>query len=331
MRFIGPALLFAAVLAVYGLLRTRLGAPGALVGAYAFGLYLPSYEGVLWLHKEPAALLLASACLLFTARYIASGRRAHLALAGLSLGGLAMVRLEYGWLILALLGLALVWWALASQRTAARRSACILVVAFATCLPWLAYTHAVTGRLLYWGNSGGSSLYWMSPTGGRGETGQWHSWRTMSRDPALAGYRPFFAELKPLTPLERDSAFQRAALRNIRARPLLYLRNIGANVERMWFLHSFRPRPATSLCVIYAVLNSLLLAAAAWAAVILIRRRRALPSETLPIAAFAVGTFAVHVFTSAEPRLMLPAIPALFILIGHAMRLQREPRPRVVV
>jgi drug/metabolite transporter (DMT)-like permease len=93
----------------------------------------------------------------------------------------------------------------------------------------------------------------------------------------------------------------------------------------MWFLNSFRPRPAAGLCVIYAVLNSLLLAAAAWAAVTLVRRRRALPSETIPIAAFAVGTFAVHVFTSAEPRLMLPAVPALFALIGYALRLQRQP------
>jgi hypothetical protein len=234
-----------------------------------------------------------------------------------------MVRLEYGWLILALLGLALVWWALASDRTAARRSVCVLGVAFAACVPWLLYTHAVTGRLLYWGNSGGSSLYWMSPTGGSGETGQWHSARTVFKDQALAADRPLFAALQPLSPLERDSALRRAALRNIGARPLLYLRNLAANFERLWFLHTLRPRPPTGLCVIYAVLNSLLLAAAAWAAATLIRRRRGLPLETLPIAAFAVGALAMHVFTSAEPRMMLPAIPALFALIGYAVRLQR--------
>jgi hypothetical protein len=324
-RFVGPVLLFAAVLLFYRLLRLRLAPRAALMGTCAFGLYVPFYEGLPSLHKEPLAVLLVTAALLWTSRLLAGGRRRHLVLAGLALGGLAMVRLEYGWLALALLAVSAAWWLLGADRAAARRIVGVCLVALATCVPWLIYTYELTGHALYWGNSGGSSLYWMSPTGDLRETGQWHAVHTVFQDPSLSGYRPLFTGLSRLTPVERDETLSHTALANMRARPALYVRNLAANVIRLWFLQPFRPRPPTGLVFVYAVVNSLLLGAVAWAAVMLVRQRARLPREALPFAAFASGALLVHVVASAEPRMALPAVPALLWLVAHGVR--RRPSP----
>lgn len=318
LRFIGPVLLFAAALAFHRLLRTRVGPRGALVGTYAFGLYLPFYEGLPTLHKEPLAVLLVTAGLLWTSRLLLGGGRRHIALAGLALGALAMVRLEYGWLTIALLAVSATWWLLATDRVPARRMVCVCAVALATCAPWLVYTYDLTGHALYWGNSGGSSLYWMSPTGGRIETGQWHAEHSVFKDPTLSRYRELFTRLHRLAPVQRDQGLRRAAAANVRARPVLYLRNLATNVVRLWFLEPFRPRPPTVLVIAYLAVNSLFLAAIGWAAVLLARRRPGLPSETLPFATFAAGALVIHLIPSAEPRMALPAVPALLWLVVYA-------------
>ncbi len=319
-RLLGPCLLFASALVFYRLLRTRLAPGGALAGTYAFGLHLPFYEGLPSLHKEPLAVLLVTAGLLWTSRLLAGGARRHVVLAGLAFGSLAMVRLEYGWLLVAMLAASALWWVLAADRAPARRTMCVCAVALAACAPWLIYTYEVTGRPLYWGNSGGSSLYWMSPTGVRGETGQWHAFHTVLATPALSRYRPLFNGLQRVTPIERDRALRRIALANIRARPGGYLRNLAANFSRLWFLEEFRPRPPGVLVVAYGVANSLLLGAVAWAAVVLVRRRGWLPREALPFAALAAGTVLLHLIPSAEPRMVLPAVPALLWLVAYAAR-----------
>jgi len=105
-------------------------------------------------------------------------------------GALAVTRLEYGWVIAALL-------VAAGAATVARpgagygRLVAVCSVAALACLPWLAYTYALTGRSFYWGNAGSLSLYWMSaPT--PDQLGQWHSWRHTLTQPALGAYRPVF-------------------------------------------------------------------------------------------------------------------------------------------
>lgn len=316
-RFVGPLLLFAAALVFYRLLRTHLGPRSALLGTYAFGFYAPFYEGLPTLHKEPLAVLLVTAGLLWTSRLLQGGGRRYIVLAGLALGAVAMVRLEYGWLAAALLAVSAIWWLLAPDRVPARRMVCVCAVALATCGPWLLYTYELTGHAFYWGNSAGSSLYWMSPTGGPGETGQWHAEHTVFKDPALARYRAMFRGLHRLAPVQRDEALRRTAFANIRARPGLYLRNLGANIGRLWFLEPFRPRPPTRFIVVYLAVNSLLLAAVAWAAVVLARRRLTLPPEAVPFAVFAAGALAIHVVPSAEPRMVLPAVPALLWIAAY--------------
>ena len=116
LRLTSPLLMFAAVLLFYRLLRLRLSRRGALIGAYALGLYAPGYYVLGTVAKEPLALLCAIAALDGTVRYLTRGQRRHAVVAGLSLGALVMTRLEYGWVITACLISGLIWWTVTRLR-----------------------------------------------------------------------------------------------------------------------------------------------------------------------------------------------------------------------
>jgi len=322
-RYLMPLLLFAAVLAIHGVLRVRLPPGAALAGAYAFGLYAPAFQPLRSLHKEPLAVLLVALAMLGLARLLAGGRRRDALLGGGALGALVMVRLEYGWLLIGLLGACGLWWLLARDRASARRCAAVLGVGIALCVPWLAYTTSVTGRLLYWGNSGGISLFWMSPASGPGLTGEFRGlWREVAREPGVAFQRPLFERLERLAPLDRDLARQRIAVAAIRDEPGRYARNLAVNAFRLFFAAPTWPRPPTGALVLYAIFNGLLLALVAAGGAVLVRERRTLPAEAAPFAVFAVTGLALHLPTSADPRMAIPLVPPLLWLVTVAAHRQ---------
>jgi len=331
LRLSSPLLMFAAALLFYRMLRLRLSRRGALLGAYALGLYAPGYYVLGTVAKEPLGLLLSVLALDASARYLRRGRRWQAGLAGLALAALAMTRVEYGWVILAGLAAALAGWMLARVRRGPGSEAalvsrrCALVGAFglAGCLPWLTYTFSLTHHLLYWGNSGGLSLYWMSVPSSR-HLGEWYAPHTVMHDPALAAYRPFFDRLNRLRPLARDLAFQHAAVANALGHPAKYALNLLANVGRMFlgFPYSFA-LPVVLIAGLIVINGSLAVGLVAAA-----RRLRRLPldRETVPFVVFGAAALAIHLPPSAEPRMVVPIMPIPIWLIAHAFA-RRRPRP----
>jgi hypothetical protein len=323
-RFVEPVVLGAAVLLFHRLLRLRLGPRAALLWTYAFGLYVPFYAVLPEVHKEPLSALLVIVAMLATTRALAAGAAAVIA-AGLSLTALTMVRMEYGWVTIGLLVVALAAWALRRHSDRARRAAAIAAIGVAGCLPWLAYTQHLTGKPLYWGSSSGLSLFWMSPTG-HGETGSWHEPSSVFTDPELARFRPLFAHLRRLDPVASDDELRERAVANIRAHPAAYARNLAANTSRLFFAAPMRPALSASRVGIDLLFNGALLAGLAWALAVARRRRLELPAETLPIAAFAVLAIAIHLPPSASPRMLLPVVPALLWLVAQVDGARRAGR-----
>jgi hypothetical protein len=324
LRFTSPLLMFAAVLLFYRFLSLRLTRRGALIGAYVLGLYAPAVYVLGTVAKEPLALLLAISALDATARYLSYGHRRHAVLAGLSLGALAMTRLEYGWVISACFAAGIAWWLVAGLRhgptdrtQAARRWTAICALGLLACTPWLAYTYALTGHLLYWGNSGGISLYWMSSPNPN-QFGQWHASHTVYADPALAAYRPFFHYLATLGPVQRDLELQHMALVQAVGHPAKYALNLLANVGRLFggFPFSFT-LPAAVIAGLIAF-NGALLAGVLAATRSLFRARSSMPPETVPFLLFAGLGLLVHLLPTAEPRMVVPLVPVAVWLVGQA-------------
>ena len=326
MRFVEPALLTAALVLFHRLLSIRLTPRPALFWTYVLGLYAPLLLVLGTLQKEPLAIVLVIAGMLALTRGLEGSRPWSLVAAGLSLGALTMVRPEFGWVTLALLIGAVLWCVRRPSRGVRRRVLAVVVIATIACVPWLLYTHAKTGRVLYWTSSSGLSLFWMSPTL-PGETGQWHSPVLVFRDPAFASYRAWFHHLDAVPPLRSDLELRHRAAANVRAKPLAYARNVAANASRLLFSVPSRPGPAPGTVAFYVLFNGSLVVATAWATRALWRGRRVLPPETAPIALFAAMAIAVHLPPSASPRMLLPIVPELIWLVALAAARPQERLP----
>lgn len=326
MRLTSPLLMFAAVVLFYHFLRLRLSRRAALIGAYALGLYAPGYYVLGTVAKEPLALLLSIGALYGIARYVNGGRRRHAALGALSLAGLVMTRVEYGWVTAIILLGGVVWWLFmaarhspASERTrVARRWVAVYALAMLACVPWLAYTYALTGHLFYWGNSGGLSLFWMSSPSSS-QLGQWHSPTTVFLNPALAAYRPLFSHLTTLSPLRSDLELQHLAVVHALAHPAKYALNLLANLGRTFFGFPFSfTLPAGAIAAL-VLINGALLVALIVSGVVVLRRRTPLPPEGTPFLLFGIVGLGVHLLPTSEPRMVIPLMPVPIWLIGQAL------------
>jgi Dolichyl-phosphate-mannose-protein mannosyltransferase len=326
-RLLGPVFLFLAAVLFFKLLRLYVSTRIAAMGAAALALYVPFYTAVEHLHSETLSVLLVVAMLYGTQRYLHDGRLMHLAVAGVSLGWLALTRVAFGWVLTALLVLAVLWWAV-RRGSAPRRFAAVCCLALVVCLPWLAYTYSVTHQPLYWGSSGALSLYWMTSTY-PGERGDWQQARAVFVDPELAPHRPFFRSLIGRPLVDQNDTLLHASFANIRHRPAGYARNVLANVSRMWFNfpYSFRTEGLSTL--LFVIPNAVVLTALLVSVALLLGRPGVLPVEAVPFGLFALTTFALHAVLAAYPRMLFPLIPVIiwFVVLVLSRCIRVVPRP----
>jgi hypothetical protein len=163
---------------------------------------------------------------------------------GLLLGFLALVKIIFGYVILFCLCLFSIIYLLKKSNDYLK-FAFVFIVAFFATLPYLFYTYNLTGRLFYWGNSGGMSLYWMS-TPIETEYGDWND-ATFSAycnyDTTMPCNAKYFAKghqadydsIYKLKGILRDDAFKEKAIQNIKKYPVKYIKNIFANAGRLFF------------------------------------------------------------------------------------------------
>jgi hypothetical protein len=325
-RLTGPLFLFLAVLVFYYLLRLYAPRRWSLAGAAVFGLYYPFYTLLDFVHSEPLAILLSTAAAYFVARAFREGTRRHLVLAGVALGYLAMTRVAYGWVLIGLLAVALSAVPVARRCAWPRKTAAIAAIALAVCVPWLAYTYSLSGRVLYWGNSGGSSLYWMaSPY--PGEAGEWHSPTVAFDDPRFAAHRPFFSRLAQMSSLERDLALQEQAFDFIREHPRVYLEHVAMNTSRLFFsVPASFEAPSLRALVKFGLPNLCLLIALLTSLVVRVTRGLRLPAEAVALSTFAVLGISVHALLAGYSRMLMPIVPLLLWFVFTSAVAAREAR-----
>jgi 4-amino-4-deoxy-L-arabinose transferase-like glycosyltransferase len=326
LRLTGALFLFLALVVFYFLVRRTVRPTTALAATWALGLYLPFFTVLTNLHSEPLAVFFVVLSLYATARLTEDGAGRWLAVGAVSLAGLALTRVDYGWVLTIVLVALVVWWAL-SRSSTARRLAAMYALGLVLCVPWLAYTTAETGRVLQWGNSGSLSLYWMSSPYPN-ELGDWQQADRVFTDGNLAAHRPFFESLRGLTLPEQNAKLERRALANIRDHPLKYVENAAANVSRMFFDAPYSYSRQRLSALYFAVPNALLLGAVLIAAFVAVNTRRSIPAPALPFAIFGVSAFGLHVFVAAYPRMLIPIVPVIVwftaTTLGNNVRLVRS-------
>ncbi len=281
----------------------------AAVGALTLACLPASVQHLQFTYTEPLCLASLSAALYFA--------RERQVLAGALLSATVMVKVLFGPVLLLALLVMIV----------ARRWSKGLVLAFALCVPWLVYTHSVTGRWFHWSSASGQMLYWLA-TPWADEKGDWFHHRQVKNTPLLFEHHgAIYERLKGApesyegTEVERvlpgigrqaspeaDLEFRRMAAANARAHPLLFARNWAFNVSRLLFDAPFTfPRPADLWVVAGHV------ALIAFALVTHLRRREKWSPELKWLGLFTAITFVMLSLLSANARLLIPLYPMLVI------------------
>ncbi len=296
--------------------------PRWALGAVAIlGLYIPVYKHLPMAQTEVFCLFLTSAWIEHSLR--APHSAPHRLVASALLALLCLTKVVFGVVLMVSLSILLVFWLLRRADRIARSYLQQAALALALCLPYLAYTYDLTGRLLYWSSAGPHTFYWLtSPYAD--EWGDWyhHGWvyqnptlrahhkaimdetGGLARDPSLS----FEAQMFNMSTPEAADVFLREGVRNVREHPLKFLRNWCANVVRM-FLDVPTSVRGTRFWNSYSKVHLPLLAWTAFVAAFVWRRRRGLPRAWWPLGLFLVLSLSVYSFSAAVARYMISLVP----------------------
>jgi 4-amino-4-deoxy-L-arabinose transferase-like glycosyltransferase len=323
-RLLNGVFLYVAALLVYGCVRQFASRRAALNAALVLGLYPSFVPELVALLTEPLSVMLVSGFLYAAMRALRTHSPGWTLAAGLFLGYLALTKVIYAYVLLAGGALALV---LAARSAGARRLLAVAVIALVTNVPYLAYTWAMTGKTLFWANSGGLSLYWMA-TPYADEYGDWTSPGDVLKGTGFEEHRDLFRRMENMDYMQRDRELTRAALDNIREHPATFVFNWAMNMSRMWFCYPNSHKVQRPHTVGYLVVNGALLSALLASAYPLWVARRRLPPEIRFVLAFAAVAFVLNSLLSAVPRMLNPIVPAFFVIIAYAVTRLVEIRLR---
>ncbi|WP_295394498.1 hypothetical protein [uncultured Thiodictyon sp.] len=218
----------------------------ALFFSFLWACYYVSYQELYSISTEPLASFLTALVVYLVAKSFKSGSAIGFQfLLGVVIGYLALTKIIFGYVIVILLFISFLLFFFKIEPAKNKKLLFILSLAFAVNVPYLFYTYSLTGKALYFGNSGGLSLYWMS-TPFEGEFGDWNNESFTancgSAASALCNAASFAKNhqadidyVSQFRGVERDDALKRIAINNILTHPVKYLRNCLSNVGRLFF------------------------------------------------------------------------------------------------
>ena len=310
--------------------------------ALLFSLPLAIYPNALsilpMLYTEAFTGFLVSSFVYAITLYYTKRSNKYAVIAGLMLGYLVLTKVIFGYVII--ISLIVCLGLLLKKSTAFRKiSLKILVIAFAVTVPYLVYTWHITGKMFYWGNSGGMSLYWMS-TPYDNEYGDWklpelsnNQYPNLFKSPEGAAMlkknhlKEITAILKH-TYVEQDELFKQAAIRNIKAHPLKFATNYYYNCARMLFnfpyTYSYQDAAIVGNIIrgsllLWASLAGIILTAINW-------RRIVYPVKFL---LFITGIYLLlSGALSAYPRQLDVVVPVLLFWLGILASNLKKPNVR---
>ena len=218
----------------------------ALIAALLLALY-PNDQAVLpILYTEAFTSFLVSLLLYFVASGYIKEKPRFIILAGLALGYLTLTKIIFGYVLVICLAACLFMLLFKKSRIYYLKPVRILLIALVVTLPYLVYTYSLTGKMFYWGDSGGMSLYWMSSPYEH-EYGDWKLPElTNNQYPILFKSAEAVSllkknhskEIKAIlkhNEFEQDVLFKQKAIENIQKHPFKFLKNYYYNFSRMLF------------------------------------------------------------------------------------------------
>ena len=187
----------------------------------------------------------------------------------------------------------------------------IYLLALCFCLPYLFYTYSLTGKIFYWGNSGGLALYLMS-TPHEEEFGDW-----FERDSSY--HQQVYKELEGLSNIEKDDALKKRALKNIAGHPVKYVKNWMANIGRLWFNYPYSYTAQSLSNYFYMLPNMFIFVLWVLCIYPTYSRRELIPYEIVVLMLFTLISFGGLIPSNGENRYLWPLIPLFMLWISFVL------------
>jgi 4-amino-4-deoxy-L-arabinose transferase-like glycosyltransferase len=290
----------------------------SLLWGFCYSIY-PFMTRIL---TETFSSFLINLFIYFTIKAFKEGTKKHIYLAGFTLGYLALTKVMFGYVMLFLLLWSLLMWLKNTKVIEYRKSIVIILVGFLTASPYLIYTYKLTDRFFYWGNSGGMSLYWMSNPNDY-EYGNWDN-ETFDSLKDLGGgntkllkqnHQEDFEYILQFKGVEKDDAYKKVAIQNIKSHPKKYIKNIYANISRMIFGFPYHYARQTPLIKVwyFAILFSLTL----YSIVLTIINWKKLVYSLRFVLVFTFIYLGGSTLLSAYNRQLIIIVPALLLWIAY--------------
>jgi len=317
-KLLNAFFLFFAVYYFHQTLRLYTNSKYVLHLSYLFGLYLPFLRFISYLLTETFVAFLISALTYHFCKVSQSRTRGtrHEIVAGVCLGYLALTKVFFGYVIVTCLAVAGLVFVFLKRDYVLKKAIVVCCVAFAVCLPYLLYTYSLTGKVFYWGNSGGMQLYWMA-TPYSDELGDWQFIEQIRANPKLAeNHLAFYEKVAKLPSIERDDAFRREAIHNIVTHPLKYFTNWLNNIGRLLFDYPYTYVDQRLRTYYYMIPNMFIVVLGILSIYPAWRRRKVTPKEILALLVFVIIATAGTSLVSAQARQfwVLTPIVDLFII-----------------
>ena len=327
-RLLNALFIPGAGLVMFHILRRWADVPVALGAALAFTFYPPILRNAAYASSEGPTLLFVSLVVLAVVS-LREGDRVlgpGTAIMGALLAALALTKVFFGYVLLTCIVLYLVVAAL-RRDAASLRLLAGTALGLLLCTPYLFYTYGLTGKVFYWGTSGGMSLYWMSSPR-PGDLGDWQGTLSVDQKDEFAAHRPFFERIKALDEVEADALYKRRALENIREHPASYLRNWVLNLGRMVFNYPYSYKPLTLRPLVYVIPNSLVLGFLAYVMLFLRPPPRSFAPGMVYLCVFMAGGLFGLSLLSMCSRMFTMFVPILFALAVYSYTLARPHSAR---
>ena len=314
LRMLNAFLLYFSLVFSYKTIALYCPKKNTLLFTILLGLYFPIFDSLRILMTECLTWFLISlTCYSFLAAYKTKTFSWKLILlTGFSLAYLCMTKVIFGYVIPAVLFISIFACILPRFRTAAKKSALIFSVAFIFCLPWLFYTFNLTHKVFYWSNSGSMSLYTMSSPF-PDESGQWHMEEQLAKNP---NHAVFMDSILQLTPLEREDAYKKQAVINIKSHPAKYLTNMVSNTGQLLFFPSDLA-PDTIFAYIPFIPNMFIVVFIVLTLTTSIVYYKRIPKEIIFLALFILIYLSGSLFVTAYRRMFHITMPFWFFFFAY--------------
>ncbi|MEO6949692.1 MAG: glycosyltransferase family 39 protein [Ginsengibacter sp.] len=251
-------LYYLSVVILFKTLRRIISFRKSIIICLFWACYYNSFQDMVSILPETLSSFLVSLLSLYLVKsFDANNKSLKTAiLSGFIMGFLVLTKIIFGYIILLMLigtgAIMIIKRKIFNYRIAS----IILITALGTNIPYLIYTHHLTGKILYWGDSGGMSLYWMTSPNNN-EYGDWFiepgSLESPDQSPnsfeknkmptlmdsVISNHKKDFEEINKYKGIERDNMYKKIAISNIRNHPLKYIKNCISNTGRLFFSTPF--------------------------------------------------------------------------------------------